>query len=211
VPVINDALDAFFVGCFLFGLLFAFISLFFGFTDLDVDGGVFGGGDANAGGHDGPGPVNVSTILAFAAWFGGVGYLARHGLGWVSIVSVAVAVAGGLAGSALIYQFLVRVVGPADKAMNPEDYRLPGTLARVTSPIRSGGTGEIVYEQAGSRQVSAARASNGSAIDRGTEVIVLEAGSGIALVEPWDTLVGQDVAIPETSHEVIEAGARPRL
>lgn len=211
MPVINDALDAFFVGCFLFGLLFAVVSLLFGFADLDVDGGILGGGDGDAGGHNGPGPLNVSTILAFAAWFGGIGYLARHGLGWVSLVSLAVAVVGGLAGSALIYQFLVRVVGPADKAMNPEDYRLPGTLARVTSPIRSGGTGEIVYEQAGSRQVSAARASNGSAIDRGTEVIVLEAGRGIALVEPWDTLVGQDYRNPDTSEKVIEAGAGHRL
>ncbi len=212
MPVTNDALDALFLGCFLFGLLFAIVSLLLGVADLEVDAGLLGGSDGDTGGDDGVGPVNVSTILAFTAWFGGIGYLARNGFGWVSGLSVAVAVVGGLAGAALIYQFLVRVVAPADKALDSDDYRLPGTLARVTSSIRSGGTGEIVYEQAGSRQVSAARASNGSAIGRGTEVIVLEAERGIALVEPWDTLVGQDRGIQGTSQEALEAGAgrRPR-
>lgn len=213
MPVINDALDALFLGCFLFGLLFAVVSLLLGVADLEINAGPLGGGDGETGSHDSAGPINVSTVLAFIAWFGGTGYLVRNGFGWISMLSVVVAVAGGLAGAALIYQFLVKVVAPADQALDPADYRLPGTLARVTSSIRTGGTGEIVYEQAGFRQVSAARASDGGAIGRGTEVVVLEADRGIALVQPWDTLVGHDDGIIETPGDGIETGAareRPR-
>ncbi len=211
MPVINDALDALFLGCFLFGLLFAVVSLLLGVADLEIGAGLLEGGDGDAGGNGGFGPINVSTLLAFAAWFGGIGYLARNGFGWVSVLSLVVAVVGGLVGAALIYQFLVRVVAPADKALDPADYRLPGTLARVTSSIRSGSTGEIVYEQAGFRHVSAARARDGSAIGRGTEVVVLEAERGIALVEPWDNLVGLGDGTDAIPGGVMEPAAGGRL
>ncbi len=211
MPVINDALDTLFLGCFLFGLLFAVVSLLLGVADLEIHAGLFGGGNGDVGGDDGLGPINISTVLAFATWFGGIGFLARNGFGLMSLLSLTVAVVGGFAGAALIYQFLVRVVAPADKSLDPADYRLPGTLARVTSSIRSGGTGEIVYEQAGFRQVSAARASDGGAIDRGTEVVVLQADHGIALVEPWDTLVGRDDGTAETPRGAIAPGIGGRL
>jgi hypothetical protein len=78
---------------------------------------------------------------------------------------------------------------------------MPGTIARVTSSIRAGGTGEIVYERRGVRQVSAARSPSGEAIPRGTEVVILKHGSGIAQVEPWTKFVGDGFDELETGHE----------
>jgi hypothetical protein len=66
---------------------------------------------------------------------------------------------------------------------------MPGVIARVTSSIREGGTGEVVYEQAGVRHVAAARATSGRAIPRGTEVVVLKLDRGIVYVELWDELM----------------------
>lgn len=203
---INDWLDAVFLGSFLFGVLFAVVSLVLGAADLEIGSSFFGDGATGASGEDGAGPVNVSTVLAFIAWFGGIGYLARNGFGWVSLLSVGLAVVGGLGGAALVYQFLVRVVAPADKALDPADYRLPGTLARVTSSIRPGGTGEIIFEQAGVRQVSAARTSDGKSIERGTEVVVLEANRGVALVEPWETLVAADEGEQQSDKPALAVG-----
>jgi len=185
MPTVNDGWDALLLGSFLFGLLFSVVSLVLGdATSVDVpdDGGDLGGTI----------PCNLSTVLAFVGWFGGVGYLARSGFGWPTAASLGVGVVGGLVGAALIGWFLLKVVRPNDRALDPADFRLPGTLARVNSAIRAGGTGEVLYEQAGVRQVTAARAADGRAIGRGTEVIVLRTERGVALVAPAAALIDDD-------------------
>ncbi|MDP9354714.1 MAG: hypothetical protein M3R02_05420 [Chloroflexota bacterium] len=183
--VVNDGLDALFLGSFLFGLLFSAMSLLLGgihvghphvpSTRLHLGGGH----------HDGDvGPLNSATILAFIAWFGGVGYLVRNGLGTYALVSVLLGVVGGVIGASALGWFLLKVMLPAERVLDPSDFRLPGTLARVTSSIRADGIGEIVYEQAGVRQVSAARSLDGLPLPRGTEVVILRCERGIAAVQP---------------------------
>ena len=193
--VIHDALDVIFLGTFFFGLVFSALSLVLGAANIGFDHGhVDHHGHHGTPGADSDGglsPVNVSTVLAFLAWFGGVGYLARHGLGWYAIVSVIVGVAGGLAGAAVIFWVLTRFVRPMEGELREADYRLPGTIAQVTSSIRAGGTGEILYQQGGVRQVAAARSVDGAAIPRGVEVVVLRLERGIAYVEAWDTLMDE--------------------
>jgi hypothetical protein len=76
--------------------------------------------------------------------------------------------------------------------MRAEDYRLPGQIARVTSSIREGGTGEIVYVQQGRRQVAAARSERSVPIAQGTEVVILRVDKGISYVELWDQLIAGD-------------------
>jgi hypothetical protein len=63
--------------------------------------------------------------------------------------------------------------------------RFAGTIARITSPVRQGGVGEIVYEMNGVRQVSAARTADGRSLPRGSQVLVLRREKGMAIVEPW--------------------------
>jgi len=177
--VIDGPLDAILIGCFLFGLVFSVVLLLFGDAGLNLD---LPGGDAD-GGDQGGFPINLSTVLAFVAWFGGVGYLALNGAGWSAAVSLAIGAAAGLAGAAIVAWVMTRLVAAQGATLDPEDYRLPGTLARISSSIRAGGVGEIVYEQAGVRQVSAARTADGQALPRGTEVVVLELVNGVALVQ----------------------------
>lgn len=180
IPV-NNTLDAIFFGCLLFGVLFTLVSLALGGADLGVDG------DA---GSLGPGSwlFNVSAILAFIAWFGGVGLLARQAAGLPAVLSVVLAVAGGVVGGSAAGKG-IRRLSNAGEVLDPEAYELPGTLARVVSSIRSGGTGEIIYEQQGLRQVAAARSEDGGAIARGVEVVVLRYHGGVATVAPWDELM----------------------
>jgi hypothetical protein len=183
---VQDALDAVLLGCFLFGLVFAVISLFLGdIGDLTDLVGVHGGHDAGL-------PINLSAVLVFVAWFGGIGYLLRRGAGWPAPLAVVVGVAGGLVGAAVVTWFVFKVLSPITGLVEGEDYRMPGTIARVTSGIREGGTGEIVYVQGGVRQVSAARAVDGRPISRGTEVVVLNSAAGIAMVQPSDQFFGED-------------------
>ena len=194
---INDALDAVLLGCFLFGLLFTVVSLLVGEVGIGLDIEGEGEGDALL-------PLNLSTLLAFVAWFGGVGFLARNAGGWPSAAALAVAVAGGLLGALVVTRIVSTFVSPKGAVLDPKDYRLPGTIARVTSSIRAGGVGEVVYEQAGVRHVSAARSEAGLPLARGEEVVVLRSAGGVAFVEPAATFFADREEAP-----AVVAGSRP--
>ena len=67
-----------------------------------------------------------------------------------------------------------------------------GVLGRTSLPIREGGTGEIIYSQAGTRRTCGARSDNGVAIARGVEVLVTRYDRGIAYVRLWEEMSGDD-------------------
>jgi len=183
---INDALDAFLLGAFLFGLLFTVGSLLLGVADF--------GADADHGGHDAGDHglasfINVSSILAFITWFGGFGYLARNGLGLPGFLALALAIAGGLAAGWVVLWFVRKVLRSPDDTLDPRDFERVGVLARVTASIRPGGVGEIVWEQRGARMVTSARSESSEPIGRGTEVLILRVERGIAVVSPFEGLL----------------------
>jgi hypothetical protein len=51
-----------------------------------------------------------------------------------------------------------------------------------------GGTGEIIYTQMGTRRVCGARSDDGSAVTKGTEVVVTRYEKGIAYVRLWSEM-----------------------
>lgn len=187
---INDALDAILLGTFLFGLLFTVGSLLLGIADVGADSGH---GDHSVGDHGLASLFNVSSLLAFVTWFGGVGYLVRNGLGWHWSVALLLAVVGGIIAARVAFWFIRTLLRSPDEYLDPKDYDRVGVLARVTSSIRSGGVGEIVWEQRGTRMVTSARASDGEPIGRGTEVLILKVERGMAVVQPFESLMnGKD-------------------
>jgi membrane protein implicated in regulation of membrane protease activity len=186
--------------CFIVGFALSLISAFGGFVHLPhgdhghVHVGHAHGGHAHVGhahahaGNADISPFNFSTITAFLAWFGGVGYLLTRFSGiwlWLAFVF---AVAGGLIGASLVFLFLVKVLLRHDKPLNAMDYDMVGVLGHLTSAIREGGTGEMSFSQAGVRRSAAARSEDGAAIDRGADVIVTRYDKGIAYVRRWDDL-----------------------
>jgi membrane protein implicated in regulation of membrane protease activity len=187
--------------CFGVGLVLSLLAFFGGFGHLQI--GHFHGGHfhlahthaghlhTHASGHDtGLSPLNGFTLMAFLCWFGGTGYLlCRFSPLW-AVGVFAVAVISGLAGAAIIFWFLARVLLPRERVLTTEDTEMTGVLARVSSPIREGGTGEIAYSQGGARRAAAARSDLGAPIARDVEVVVLRYERGIAYVRPWSELEG---------------------
>ena len=147
-------------------------------------------GDGHAGVGRGPEmPVfNFATITAFLAWFGGTGYiLTRHSSLLVTVI-VLIAIAAGLVGAAIIFWFIVKFLLTHDHALDPADYERVGVLGRISSTIRQGGTGEIIFSQEGTRQTCGARSEDGEPLARGTEVIVTRYERGIAYVRRWEEM-----------------------
>ncbi|MGA9977182.1 MAG: NfeD family protein [Candidatus Sulfotelmatobacter sp.] len=143
------------------------------------------------GGRSGASPFNFVTLTAFLAWFGGTGYLlTRYSTLWVGM-GLVLSVASGLVGGGIIFLFLSKVLMSDEENMNAADYEMVGVLGRVTSPIREGGTGEILYSQVGTRRVCGARSDDGNAIAQGTEVVVTRYEKGIAYVQLWSEMSGE--------------------
>ena len=137
-------------------------------------------------------PFNFPTLMAFLAWFGGTGYLlSRYSSLWVGFELLA-AVSSGLVGGGIVFLFLSKVLISDEENMDPADYEMVGVLGRVSSSVREGGTGEIVYTQMGTRRVCGARSDDGSAIAKGTEVVVTRYEKGIAYVRLWSEMSGEE-------------------
>jgi membrane protein implicated in regulation of membrane protease activity len=145
--------------------------------------------DANAG-HASPlpappGPLNVSTLMLFLTWFGATGYILRVYYGAVAVTSLLAASLVGLVGATLVWALLAKVLWRGQTApLDPYNYQIEGIIARVTSPIRAGGTGEIVYTLDGKRRVDGARSSEGGAIPAEADVAILRYEGGLAYVTP---------------------------
>lgn len=193
----SDTLAGLFLFLFAFGLLFGVASLLLGGGggEADLPGGDPGfdlpDGDADGGGRQGadaapgnPAIVNASTVLMFLTWFGAAGYIVRAYSGAGAAVSLLVATIPGLIGAALIYLFMAKVLWRGQTRLDPENYHVGGTLARVTAPIRPGGTGEVVYVLDDKQLVAGARGLDGVAIPVGAEVEIVRYEGGLAYVQP---------------------------
>lgn len=194
--------------CFIVGLLLSLIAFIFGTLHLHAHLPHIGHAPhlshiGHAGGHSPQGSsgsewplFNFGTVTAFLAWFGGVGYLLTRHTHLYVVTAVVLSSLAGMVGAALVFLFVARVLMKHENNLDPSDYSMIGVLGSVISPIRQGGTGEIVYSQEGTRRVTGARSDAAAAIARGVEVVVTRYERGIAYVRPWEELSasGQDPA-----------------
>jgi membrane protein implicated in regulation of membrane protease activity len=178
MPEVRDAVDAVLLGLFLFGLLLTMATLLLGVADLGVH---------HAHGHDDGLPhASLGAVLVFLTWLGGVGYLLRRAADWPLMAALPVAALLGVGVGVVVQRAVETLSNPTGSVLDPEQYRLPGTIGRVSSSIRVGGTGEVVYEQGGVRHAVAARTSGDEELPQGTEVVVLSMDHGVAAVQAFD-------------------------
>jgi membrane protein implicated in regulation of membrane protease activity len=139
-------------------------------------------------------PFNFATLTAFLAWFGGTGFLiTRFSSLWFAL-GLLISLAAGLFGAAIVFLFLTRVLISREENMDAADYEMVGVLGRISMPIREGGTGEMIYSQAGTRRTCGARSEHGVAIEKGAEVVITRYHKGLAYVRLWDEMNNEDHA-----------------
>ena len=187
----------FYLVCFLVGFILSLLavagsSLHIHLPHLDLHHGVphVHISHAHGGGHSSVSFVNFGTIAAFLAWFGGTGYLLTEYSALWFIAALAVSLFSGVGGAAVVFLFLAKVLVAHEHPLDPADYEMVGVLGRVSSGIRSGGTGELIFSQEGARRSAPARSENGLEIARDTEVVVTRFEKGIAYVRRWEDLTG---------------------
>jgi membrane protein implicated in regulation of membrane protease activity len=190
----------FYLACFVVGFLLSAFSILSGHAHLHIGRGHMGHGHLGKGAAGGKGPsggrgahvsvFNFGTATAFLTWFGGAGYLlSNYSPFWIWL-ALAGAVGAGVVGAAGVFWFLSKLIA-TERALDPADYELIGALGRLSTNIRQGGTGEMIFSQQGSRRSIGARSDGGEGIPKGTEVVITRYEKGIAYVRRWDELAGQ--------------------
>lgn len=196
----------FYLGCFFVGFSLSLLSFLAGAVHihwpfhthlpfhgwhLGQHGGASGGhGPANAGARSASSGAhtswfNASTVLAFLAWFGGIGYILTVRSKMVAALALTIAVLAGLSASWVVFKFMVKLMNAEGSHLKDEDYRYEGLVGTVTVPIRENGTGEIVFLQGGVRKSAGARSHDGKPLERGAEVVTERYENGIAYVHRW--------------------------
>jgi hypothetical protein len=195
--------ETFYLVCFLAGLMLSLVSLLGGMGHFGghvhvphvhlphashvPHGGVTHAAGSSAGQGGGQVPWwNAFSVMIFLCWFGAAGYLLTKYGSFVAGVVVVLAAVCGIAGGAIIFIFLTRVLMPHDRELTADETDVVGVVGRVSAPIREGGTGEMVYQQMGATRSAIVRAEDGDAIGKGEEVYVIRHEKGIAYVKRWE-------------------------
>ena len=182
-----------YIVCFLLGVSLSAVTFFLGTHDLHFSHFHF-----HVGGHHHHAHVpqkgslaehtawlNFGAVTAFLTWFGCAGIVLGQAMHWNALPVAGASLAAGIVGGSVVNRFL-RALSRRERPLAATT--VVGVLALVTSTIREGGTGEIVFTQNGTRKVSGARSDNGQAMAKGAEVIVTRYEKGIAYVSTWDEL-----------------------
>ena len=186
----------FYLLCFIVGFSLSVLSFLAGAVHIHLPfklhlpfhGGHGHGGMDSAGAHRGTHVswFNASSIMAFLAWFGGIGYILATRSSLEALFALALAIAAGAIAAAIVFKFMVKLMNAESSHLKDEDYRYEGLVGTVTIPIRANGTGEIVFLQGGVRRSAGARAHDGQPLEKGAEVVTERYENGIAYVHRWD-------------------------
>jgi hypothetical protein len=148
----------------------------------------------HAANHDGGGLkasahipwLNMSTLLAFLAWFGGTGYILSTRSHLVALASLGFAMLAGLSAGWMVFRVMLKLMRGGDSELVEADYRVEGSVGSISVPIRENGTGEVIFSLAGVRRGAGARCEDGKPIEKGAEVVIERYEKGIAYVRRWD-------------------------
>ncbi len=189
-------LESIFLGMFLLGFLFTLISAVMSgaFGHAFGEGSAFdphGAAPGHMGGDVGPtagegtpevgwaqhslstfSPWSPTTISAFLAAAGGVGWIAVSRWEWGALEACLAASVSGLVFAGLIFAGIAWLFRSTQGSSIVDQSALVGTEAEVTIAISSGAPGEVAYVSAGQRCIMKARCADAASVEKGARVVI---------------------------------------
>jgi hypothetical protein len=202
-----ELLENIFLGMFLLGFLFTVISALmsgavghaFGEgSAMDAHGAHVGhmGGDVHPTAGEGQpevgwaqhnlstfSPLSPTTMSAFLAAAGAMGFICVHSWEWGALPSVLAAIAAGVLFAGLIFLGMTWMFRVTQGSSIVSQSGLVGAEGEVSIAIPSGGPGEIAYVKAGQRCVRAARCADAASVPQGAKVIIKAVSTNEFIVE----------------------------
>lgn len=166
-----------------FGFLFLLVMLFVGEVfggDHDVGADHDLHADADHGG--GPSLFSARIMASFLTAFGVGGAVGRY-YQLSHPASSGVGVVSGVVLAGIVYQF-ARLLYSQQASSEVRVAALVGRLAEVSVAIPAGGVGQVSLTFGGERTEHIARTQDGSALNRGTEVIITGLRGDTVVVAP---------------------------
>lgn len=164
-------------GCLIGGLLFGFVSLFFG----DLLGDAFDG-VVEAVSPDGLDFLHPMTVVGGITLFGGIGLMLTKYSSLGSVEAGIASGAGALLFSILIFFLYVKPMKKSEASMGYSMKELVGKVGEVTVPIPENGYGEVLIKIGVQQAYHIAASYDNAPIDRDTSVVVIEEREGTVYV-----------------------------
>lgn len=164
---------------FLFLLLMLVVGEIFG---ADHDVGAHDVGHADVDHSGGPSVFSVRIMAAFLTAFGVGGLIARY-YNLAHPAASGVGVVSGVVLSTIVYQF-ARFLYSQQASSDVRMSSLVGRSAEVSVAIPEGGVGQVALTFGGERSEHIARAADGRALFRGTEVVITGLRGDAVVVAP---------------------------
>ncbi len=139
--------------------------------------------------------INPMPIMLFLLGFGFFGYFVHNTIHFVAALTLIFAAIGGVAVAVLLLILVGRLFGDSEGATVQDVSDRTGLLGKVSITIQENSLGEIIYiSPGGMRKSIPARSIDGRRLERDQEVVVVNYSHGIAEVDTWEHLIGEDGA-----------------
>ncbi len=149
------------------------------------------------------GGLNLNAILGFLFTFGLLGYVLHNSTHAGAVLAVILAIICGAAGATALNTLMIRLFGAESGSLGSDSSAMEGRIATISIPIRAGGVGEVIFMgENGTRRSLGARSSDGVAIARDADVVIMGYRNGIAEVQSWESFIA-------TTHAELDAVATP--
>ena len=132
--------------------------------------------------HGGPSIFSVRIMSSFVTAFGVGGLVARY-YGFTHPAASGVGVVAGVAMSGAVYQF-AKLLYSQEASSEVHMTALVGQPAEVSVAIPAGGVGQVALTFGGERSEHIARAADGRALVRGTDVVITGLRGDAVVVAP---------------------------
>ena len=144
------------------------------------------------------GNLNINEVLVFLFSFGLLGYTLHNLTSVGAVLTIIASALLGTGAAAGVNVLFLRMFGEETGRLGIDSSQMEGRLATVSLPIRANGVGEIIFlGENGTRRSLGARSTDGSAIARDADVVIMEYTDGIAKVQAWENFI-TDAQTPAT-------------